>query len=172
MKKSIVVLIILSLFIVTGCNSSKKSKIKEIDCSDCVYFYSKEPKKVGDEIVDYTKDYSSLNSNFFLGYKIDSNSKIKNTYICGIEKGKLFCIEGNIDDSKYEDNKKTLSKIYDKDSCKETILDGGKSYQCSGDIYIVLTDGASNYIGASKSDQCYVNYDSYSYCYFSETKSD
>ena len=163
MKKYLFVIVVISMFLITGCNSSKKETV--YGCSDCVFAYSKEEINIGDKLTNYEKDYSSLNRNFFLGYKIDKNDKIESSYVCGKDNGKVFCIEGNIDDSKYEKNKETLSKVYDNKKCIEDILDGGKAYSCSGDISVKINDGATNYIGSSKSDQCYVKYDGSTYCY-------
>ena len=43
---------------------------------------------------EYTTDYTTLNSNYFLGHVIDSNGYILSSYACGINNGTFFCLRG------------------------------------------------------------------------------
>ena len=167
MKKSLFFLILIAiLFVITGCSLFNKMDNNVFGCSDCVYKYTKDTKKIGDVLTEYNSDYSSINHKFFLGYKLDKNNKILAGYVCGKENRKTFCIEGNFNESKYEENKKILNKIYDIEKCDENNYGNDLYYVCFGELNVNISNNGTNYIGISKSDQCYVNADGEMYCYF------
>ncbi len=131
MKKMYLLLIILLL---AGCGKKKIVGSKQIDsCPNCVfnyYFEGKHYGKNGSVLSDYTNDYESLNHQIFLGHILDNNKKIIRGFACGIESGKVFCIEGTNDGSKYEDNIKVLKEVYGEDKCEEN----DNSFICHGEL--------------------------------------
>lgn len=163
MKKKLFILSIATpMLILTGCNLLNKNNV--YGCSDCVYSYSDDVIKIGDIITEYNSDSSSIDNNFFLGYKLDKDNRIINGYVCGKEKEKIFCIEGNYNGSKYKENKEILNKVYNKEKCKETTFENNSFYSCSGEININISETNTNYVSSSKKDQCYVNADGKMYC--------
>ena len=55
--------------------------------------------------IDYTKDYTKFNKNFFLGVILDENELIERAFACGIRpNGVPFCIEGTLNGSKHYQN--------------------------------------------------------------------
>ena len=60
--------------------------------------------------IDYTKDYTKFNKNFFLGVILDEDELIERAFACGIRPdGTPFCIEGTLDGSKHNDNMTLLN---------------------------------------------------------------
>ena len=159
MKKYLVLLLLVVLL--TGCNSNSKM----IGCDDCVYSHFTDRKAIGDKLNKFEKDYNKVNNNIFLGHVLDENNKILKGYVCGINKGKTFCLEGNIDNSKYEANKKILDEVYGSGNCSESTNEDEKYYFCSGKINVSISNNGFNYISVSKSDECYVSNDGTTYCY-------
>ena len=157
------------LFIVTGCESKDEKKF--YGCDDCVFARYTETKKIGDELTEYEKDYKALKHDYFLGHKIDKNNKITAGYLCGVEDGKLFCVEGNYKTSKYEDNKTILNKVFKEEECQEDKDE--QIYTCTGNVHISINNedkDGTNLIGLSKSDQCYIKANGSMYCYFTENE--
>ena len=159
MKRIILsIIIVLMLFVLTGC-----SKVK--NCNGCVYTRYYEPKLIKETLKDYKKDYTSIKNKVFLGHKLDKNNNIIKSYICGIDKNEVFCLEGNNNGSKYKENKRILTKLYGKNKCNEVKSNEGKYYTCSSDIDVAISEKGINYISVSKSNQCYVESNGYSYCF-------
>lgn len=163
MKKIFVLIFITFLFVLTGCSLFNNNVY---GCTGCVYTYTKDTKEIGNVLTKYNSNYSTINHKIFLGYKLEKNNKILAGYVCGKENGKTFCIEGNFKESKYEENKKILNKVYDKEKCEENKYGDDLYYGCSGEIDVSISNNGTNYISISKSDQCYVNADGKMYCYF------
>ncbi len=89
-------------------------------CPGCVFAYIEESMQYGTNGTilnenEYVKDYTTLNKNYFLGLKLDKNSKIEKAYVCGIttkETEKIpFCIEGTTDGTSNEKNLELLTDI-------------------------------------------------------------
>lgn len=158
MKKIIFVLLIIILL--TGCSSNSKV----IGCEKCVYSHFSSKKMIGDKLDSYKKDYNDTNNKVFLGYELDTNDKIIKGYVCGTDKGKTYCLEGNLNNSKYESNKKILDDIYNKSNCTEKSYDNEKYYSCTGELTVNISSNSYNYIGTSKSNQCYISNDGTTYC--------
>lgn len=158
MKKIIFVLLIIILL--TGCSSNSKV----IGCEKCVYSHFSGKKMIGDKIDSYKKDYNDTNNKVFLGYELDTNDKIIKGYVCGTDKGKTYCLEGNLNNSKYESNKKILDDIYNKSNCTEKSYANEKYYSCTGELTVNISSNSYNYIGTSKSNQCYISNDGTTYC--------
>ena len=127
MKKRILFLILMIAgFITTACSNKKMITIDS--CKNCAFsFYGEESSKRYNESVylkDYTYDYKELkNKNgeirkMFLGH-ILSKGKIERGFACGINNGKVFCIEGTRDGSMYEDNVQVLKDVFGDSNCKE-----------------------------------------------------
>ena len=159
MKKYIFIL--LAVVLLTGCSS----KSKMIGCDDCVYSRFTDQKAIGDKLDDYKENHKDIKSNIFLGHVLDNNSNIKKSYVCATDKGKSFCLEGNIDNSKYEANKKILNDVYNKTNCSEETDDDVNYYSCTGKISVSISNNGYNYVSVSKSDECYVSNDGTTYCY-------
>ena len=118
----------LSVGVLAGCgskNTTNNSKSKVEGCSNCVFSVSNNAwfGKYGDVLENYSNDYTSLKDEngdqrkYFLGYVIDSNSKILKAYACGIVKNQAFCLEASKDGSTFESNKSMLEKLYGEDNC-------------------------------------------------------
>ena len=118
--------LIVMLFIITACSNEKKITVNS--CTNCAFsFYNGESsKRYGDEVLlkDFTYDYKELKTKtgeerkIFLGH-ILNKKKIERGFACGIENGKVFCIEGTRDGSKYEENVQILKSIFGSDNCQE-----------------------------------------------------
>ena len=108
-------------------------------CPDCVYTMTPTSSnpwyttwntvgKTSTEVTSgYTDDYRTLNSDNFLGIKLNGENEITNAYVCGIENGTPFCIEGTVDGSKYSDNMAVLTPIFG-----NTCTDYGSFFDCGG----------------------------------------
>jgi hypothetical protein len=156
MKKMIVFIILLILFfIITACD--KKETMTINSCNNCAFaFYEEESsKQYGSNITlkNYTYDYKELknkngeNRKMFLGHMLE-NGKIKRGFACGISNGKVFCIEGTYDGSKYEDNANILRSIFGDSNCKEDDY----FIICKDDIFAATNrDGTVN-VGVSNDD--------------------
>lgn len=106
---------------------------------------------------NYTTDYTTLTSggnqlDFFLGHKIDENGQIKNSYVCGIKNGTLFCIEG-YNPEKYRLNQKILDSIFS--DCSTSTINGGvEEYRCDNSgLKVVARD---NGVVSIKTEGCSV----------------
>ena len=159
MKKYLVLLLLVVLL--TGCNSNSKV----LGCDDCVYSRFTDRKAIGEKLDKFENDYEAVNNKVFLGHVLDNNNKIVKGYVCAIDNGKTFCLEGNVDENKYEANKKILSKVYNKNNCSETEADDEKYYSCTGKISVSISEKGYNYVSISKSDECYVSSDGTTYCF-------
>ena len=153
MKRKIpLILLIVISFTITACK--KEEKITINSCENCAFsFYSEESSKQYDaniSLKDYTYDYKELQNKsgegrkMFLGHMLE-NGKIKRGFACGINNGKVFCIEGTRDGSKYEDNVLILRSIFGDDNCKEDDY----FIKCKDDIFAATNrDGTAN-VGVS-----------------------
>ena len=56
----------------------------------------------------YVSDYTDLSRNVFLGFILGSDSSIQKAYVCGIEQGDIFCLQGGVDESSLQ-NKEIYS---------------------------------------------------------------
>ena len=125
--------------------------------------FGKEYVYLGKALPDsYSADYSNL-GNVFLGHIVE-DGVVKKSYVCGIEKGEVFCLDGDGQKDLYDKNKKIAMSILNKDKC--VIMDEYNSSDCYGDD---ITVTISN-MGALISDNqyycsiSYSYYDSFSYC--------
>ena len=157
MKK--VLFLLLVIFLLTGCSNGV------IGCSGCVYSHFTDVKKAGDKLEKYEKNYKKIKNEVFIGTKIDKNQKITNGYVCAKEKDTVFCLEGNVDGSKYEANKKILDKVYDKKHCDEITGKDSKYYSCSDKNGVTISNKGVVYVGISKSNQCYAYPNGNMFCY-------
>ena len=159
MKKIVLsILIVLSLFLITGC-----SRVK--GCKNCVYSRYIEPKVIGDKLSKYKKNYKDVKNKVFIGHVLDDNNKIKKSYVCGIDGNIVFCLEGNYKNSKYKENKKLLNEIYGDKNCSEMETSDGKTYTCSDELQVTVSEKGIIYTSLSKSNQCYVQSDGNAYCF-------
>ena len=162
MKKYIVVLLLVVFVAGCGARNEVVTSSEVIGCNGCVYSRFSEKKKIGDRLDDYYEDYTKINNSVFLGHVLNNNNEIVKGFICGTHNDKIFCLEGNVDSSKYEANKKILNEVFGENHCGEEFLDGGSYYDCDG---VSISDNGTNYVGPSKSNQCYALVDGSTYCY-------
>lgn len=115
---------------------------------------------------EYTTDYTTLNSNYFLGHVIDANGYILSSYACGINNGTFFCLRG-VDSSQssltykpfYQEAVNRMNKAFP--SCNATTSSSRAS--CTGGVYAEAnSDGGVSVDGDD--DYCYVGTDGSSYC--------
>lgn len=164
---------------ITDYKTSCEIKEGTIGCDDfyecpgekCVYtFYDGQIYDGIDGYVlkEYTKDYKTLKDDdgnqrkVFLGFTLDDEGKINKGYLCGIEKGEIFCIS-----SEYNYTKEILKKTFDKDKC-----DDSRGYRCEDDVYASDNDGFG-WMGDSEYEpkyHCYMSVSKYAKKYVCETK--
>lgn len=129
----------------------------------CVYTLNGNDLKVGQSITDYTYDYTSLNRRIFLGVVIDKNNIILSGFTCGVEKGRVFCINALEEKS---NNRIILEDAYknSEDGCYDA--DGGvHTFKCDGDdINAQLGKNGSVGVCDINSTKCCESYDGYIYC--------
>ena len=110
-------------------------------CPNCVYSYYEDYKRFSGEnktsLMEYSNDYQQVidangnQRNRFLGHiLVDTDNKIDRGFACGIEKGKVFCLEGTTTGSMHQANIEILKSIFGEANCSEI----GTGYSCSGDI--------------------------------------
>ena len=130
--------------------SEKMNTYKEMVCPGCVYRASTaikfninstnvsktdENSKLSSS--EYTTDYTTLNSNYFLGHVIDGVGHILSSYACGINNGTFFCLRG-VDSSQssltykpfYQENVNIMNKVFS--GCNATT--SSSNVYCSGDV--------------------------------------
>lgn len=138
-------------------------------CPGCVFAYIEENMQYGTNgtILDeneYVKDYTNLNKNYFLGLKLDKNSKIEKAYVCGIitkETEKIpFCIEGTTDGTSNEKNIELLTEILgeynDETMMGCSIYEGDCSCEATGVSLSSDKYGQVNVQHYEENKQCYV----------------
>lgn len=114
---------------------------------------------------EYTTDYTTLNSNYFLGHVLRGDYIVA-SYACGINNGVFFCLRG-VDSNQssltykpfYEENVRILNKVFP--SCNAT-TSGSLAY-CSGDVSALVN--SNGYVAVdSGSSTCGVTNGGNSYC--------
>ena len=161
------------------CNSSIQTYQESI-CPGCVYRKSTTMKYNSNvssangtnnklSSSEYTTDYTTLNSNYFLGHVIDESGYILASYACGINNGTFFCLRGVDSDQSsltykpfYQEGVNRMNKAFP--SCNATTsgsraicYDGVRAYVYpAGDVYV--QDGDVGYY-------CAMGYDGASLCY-------
>ena len=102
-----------------------KDRLNEIEYKDLIYSL-KDNSDYDNRITkkNSTRDYKSLNSNMFLGYKVE-NKEIIESYICFIYNDKLTCLK--VGKNNYKKNKNKIENIFGKNNC----FDYQDYYQCS-----------------------------------------
>ena len=142
-------------------SSTEKGECKNPDdlpCPgpDCVYaFYTTSknfgPNGTGSVLTEYTEDYTTLNKNYFLGHILDNNQKIEQAFVCGLNDGKIFCVEG--DGAKYEKNKKIIKEVFKDLTFYENRADTDNKNGCFFDNELVREE-----FGPAESSGCTYNY--------------
>ena len=104
---------------------------------------------------EYTTDYTTLNSNYFLGHVINGSGYILASYACGINNGTFFCLRGVDSDQSsltykpfYQENVNRMKKVFS--GCNATTTSGSYA-ACIGDVIaFAFTSGSvSVYSGSS-----------------------
>jgi len=110
---------------------------------------------------EYTSDYTTLNSSYFLGH-ILSNGYIQRSFACGIENGEAFCLEG-YDASKYSNNVDILNAFFP--SCNATT--SNTSNTCDGSSLYIAYASSNGSVGVrgTSSTYCYAGNIGDSSCY-------
>ena len=159
MKK--ILFVLLGIGLLTGC-SNLLDKDNDF-CNDCVF--GKSDTHIGKEIPDdYSSDYSKL-GNYFLGHIVE-NGIVKKSYVCGIEQGKKFCLQGvsnSTSESKtvYDSNKKIFDKIYSdykRDDFLEAINGKGT------DVSAMMDDHYWVYLEDDSYNGCTISNSGHSFC--------
>ena len=116
---------------------------------------------------EYTTDYTTLNSNYFLGHVIDSNGYILSSYACGINNGTFFCLRG-VDSSQtsltykpfYQEGVNMMNKAFP--GCNANT--SGLNVRCSGGVNAYVSDVGEVYVYVGEGVGCDVSYYGTSYC--------
>ena len=135
-----------------------------INCEDCVFAFYNDHKHFGDVLTEYTKDFRTLKDKNgkqrkrFMGHMIDQDGSILKAYACGIEKGKVYCLEGSSDSRMYEANIKVLNEIFQSSQCERNDY----SYSCFGETSgEVKIDG---FVSVYYDENCHTNKNGEFYC--------
>jgi hypothetical protein len=139
-----------------------------INCENCVFAFYTNPEELGRVLYDYTKDYTTLKDDKgkqrrrFMGHILDGNDIIKRVFVCGIEKGKMYCLEGATDSSTSEYNVKVLNIAFALGECSYN--DDNTQYTCVGETRSdIRKDG---YVRVHFDNDCHVSSDNAQfYCY-------
>ena len=161
MKKVLILsLITISVMMLTGCNNKKENRIVSNDDTcpgeNCVYAIYTDEKTIGDTLKDYTKDYTTLKnkndsqSKNFLGHILSKNEKIKKGFVCTLENGEVFCLEGYSENwesftkekgkKMYESYENTINSFVDVSKCNKENEDIATSLSCDN-LWIEYSDG-------------------------------
>ena len=116
---------------------------------------------------EYTTDYTTLNSNFFLGHVIDENGYILSSYACGINRGTFYCLRG-VDTNQssltykpfYQEAVNRINKVYP--NCNVTT--SSSIARCSSEVSAYATSIGIVEVGSFGIGGCDVTYDGDSYC--------
>ncbi len=115
---------------------------------------------------EYTTDYTTLNSNSFLGHVIDGSGYILASYACGINNGTFFCLRGVDSDQSsltykpfYQEGVNRMNKAFP--GCNATT--SSSSATCYGGVgsYVNSNGNVGVYVDAGV---CDVSGAGYSYC--------
>ena len=125
-------------------------------------------------------DYTTLNKNYFLGFKFDGNGVITNAYACGIKgtdylndeeqtpgvnAGTAFCVEGSTDGSTYSATNTFLNDSTTGIWQGRCDVNGSGVY-CNGSVNAYAFSNGS--VGVEDDDSsCDVSYDGSARCYLS-----
>ncbi len=115
---------------------------------------------------EYTTDYTTLNSDYFLGHVIDGSGYILSSYACGINNGTFFCLRG-VDTSQssltykpfYQEGVNVLNKAFP--GCNATT--SGSDATCSGGVIAGVYSFGTVYVDDADGN-CYVGSDGHSDC--------
>ena len=125
--------IVIAIFIIYGFTFYNKI-INMIEYRDLLF-------SVYDSSYDYfdikslTKDYDSLKSDMFLGFKVDNN-EIVEEHLCIYIDNKLTCLKA-FDKKEYKKYKYKIESLFSKNSCHEE-NDNSKDYICSNGVYTIV----------------------------------
>ena len=132
--------------------------VKIPTCPGALCMYTKSSNKINRAIkgtygVDYKNNYSGF-GNYFLGHILDGTT-IKESYACGINGGKIFCLRGGVDETSL-----TVKTIFINNVGRLNSAFSGCNAAIGGNIAYCNTstiDGYVNYNGTVYvNDICYV----------------
>ena len=130
-------------------------------CPGCVFAQNAKTQKIGQSLtVETTNNYSGYSDGeAFLGYILNGTT-IERAFVCGIENGEAFCLEG-YDRSKYSDNIDILNHFFP--SCN---ADSSSSYaNCYGSsISHVFANGTGGVHTYASSRDCTMDRDGNANC--------
>ena len=116
---------------------------------------------------EYTTDYTTLNSNFFLGHVIDNDGYILSSYVCGINNETFFCLKGVDSDQSsltykpfYQEAVNRINKVF-----PECNANTSSSFITCIDEVNVSANSNGNVKVSSGSSTCFVNPYGRSYCF-------
>jgi len=117
---------------------------------------------------EYTTDYTTLNSNYFLGHVIDSNGYILSSYACGINNGTFFCLRG-VDSNQssltykpfYQEGVNVLNKAFPGCNANTSKVDAscsggvvGASVRSTGTVAVFVSGDGYCSIGSDGGTMC------------------
>lgn len=80
---------------------------------------------------------------YYLKYTLNTNGIIDKIDLCGKHDGQEFCLERNVNGSKYNQNKESLINIFGSDSCSSY----GTSFDCEDDhVHVTAYDDGNLYV--------------------------
>ena len=121
---------------------------------------------------NYEELIGTINKNYFLGVKLNSNNEVTNAYVCAVKDAVPFCIEGTNDGSKYTENQ-TLLQEADlwNNSCTVDTSEGSTTcgpWDDSGPISVEAYSNGFVFNGVGDADYCEVSPNGFFICSESE----
>ena len=158
-------------FNIDGTTSTEKGECNVIptiaSCPGCVFayttdiwYYSGTPTTL--TRTQYKENYEDViresGKNNFFGLKLNTSGTIERAFVCGVENGTPFCLEGTTDGSKYSDNIDILNSIFT--DCGASASDSYVS--CYGSVIGGADSGGG--VDVFDNGSCNVSYDGYMHC--------
>ena len=128
-------------------------------CPGCVFAYTLDELTLGTSTVPEgaSNDYTTLTNEhpYFFGFIANSNTNIiERVFVCGIEDGTPFCLEG-YDTSKYSNNVNVLNSIFS--GCNASASD--ESAECNGSSVSAVANNHGGIV-VSSNNAGFIVYDS------------
>ena len=140
--------------------------------ANCKYMYTTNTYQYGgannvnatqvSTLIEVTTDYTTLNTNYFIGFTETQDGKIDRAFACGIKgenpnQGTIFCVEGSTDGSTYIANNTFLNDFFG-------LYDGSISVGCRTVGSYTSCDGI---VGAYVNDDGFARVDNNAIAYYS-----
>ena len=111
---------------------------------------------------EYTTDYTTLNSNYFLGHVLDGSGNILASYACGINRGIFFCLRGVDSDQ----NVFTYRPFYQEgvNRMKKAFPDCNPTTYCNDELYARVNYNGDIEVRLTGTGRCIVDRTGFSLC--------